>query len=128
MKYIFCSELDFVSRATVVADSRLSAVRPTTQVSQKPLHGSMPDFVKSYLSAISPELFFSFFKIFDFQIFTIFCFLFINMGPYGSQNFKTLLLPQLRSSLKILWHFEIFLSTGPLWGWKFQNATPTVFI
>ncbi len=30
--------------------------------------------------------------------------------------------------LKLLWHFEIFVSTGPFWGWKFQIATPTVFI
>ncbi len=30
-----------------------------------------------------------------FFIFQDFFFVFINMGPYGSQNFKTLLLPQI---------------------------------
>ncbi len=58
------------SRATVVVQRPLS-VRPLTQVSQKPLHGSRPNFVESYISAISPDLFI-FFKIFDFQIFIFF--------------------------------------------------------
>ncbi len=64
--------LDFVSRTAVVAPS---SVRPLTQVSQKPLHGSRRKFVESYL-----------------QIFTICFFVFVHMGPYGSENFKTLLL------------------------------------
>ncbi len=37
-------------------------------------------------------------KIFNFQIFTIF-FFFVNMGPYESKNFKTLLLLQFSSDL-----------------------------
>ncbi len=79
-----------------------SSVSPLIQVSQKPRHGPRPNFVESYIyiSAISPGSFFFFFwKFFDFQIFTIFFFVFVNMGPYGSQNFKTLLLPQFSSDL-----------------------------
>ncbi len=39
--------------------------------------------------------FFSFFKILNFQIFTILFSLFVNMRPYGNQNFKMLVLPQI---------------------------------
>ncbi len=39
---------------------------------------------------------FSFFNILNCQTFTIFLFfVFVNMGPYGGQNSKTLLLPQI---------------------------------
>ncbi len=31
-------------------------------------------------------------------------------------------------ALKLLWHFEFFCYHGTIWGCKFQNATPTVFI
>ncbi len=49
-------------------------------------------------------VFFFFFKIFDFQIFTIFFFFFVNMGLYGNQIFKTLLLPQFQSDVnQTLW-------------------------
>ena len=34
-------------------------------------------------------------KKYIFKIFRIFFFVFVNMGPYGSQNFKRLLLPQI---------------------------------
>ncbi len=67
---------------------RGASIRPLTQVSQKLLHGSKPNFVESYLSAISPAFFFSKFLIFKFLRF-----FFVNIGPYGSQNCKTLLLP-----------------------------------
>ncbi len=43
------------------------SVRPLTQLSQKPLHGSWPNYVESYFSAISSDLFvFSNFFIFKF--------------------------------------------------------------
>ncbi len=54
-----------------------SVGRPLTQVSQKPLHGSGPNFVESYLSAISPDRFivrfskyliFKFLRIFSFSL------------------------------------------------------------
>ncbi len=41
--------------------------------------------------------FFPFFKILDCWILTNFFFIFINMGPYGSENFKMVLLPHARS-------------------------------
>ena len=59
-----------MAQASVVRPS----VRPITQVSQKPLHGSRPNVVESYLPAISPDGFFSFFKVFDIQIFNFFSF------------------------------------------------------
>ncbi len=78
-----------------------SVVRPLTRVSQKPLHGSRPNLVESYLSAISPDRFFFLFcfvfKIFYFKNFKDFFFVFVNMGPYVSQYFKTLLLQQFQS-------------------------------
>ena len=48
----------------------------------------------------------------------------IVMGEYSYYFFLAIC-----KILKILWHFEIFLNIGPyIWGWKFQSATPTVFI
>ena len=44
-----------------------AGVRPLTQVSQKPLHGSRPKLIESYLSIIFSVIFFSFFKIFTFH-------------------------------------------------------------
>ena len=67
------------------------------------------------------------------------------MGPYGSKYFKTLLLAKLYdiqgchedkvtdvlvicSKLNILWHFEIFVSTGPYGAGNFKTTPPAVFI
>ncbi len=86
--------LDFVSRGTVVAQAyvvRHRGRRQQAQLSPNPLHGSMPNFVRTPLSAISPH-YFIYFKIFNYQIFTI---VFVHMGPNGSQNFKMLVLPQI---------------------------------
>ncbi len=73
---------------------------------------------------LSPDHFLFLFKFSNFQIFTIFS-VFVNMGPYGSKNFKTLLLLfssdlnqnegiksyvtywRSTKNLNILWHFEI---------------------
>ncbi len=82
------ARLDFVSRATVVVQA--SIVRPLTQLSQKPLHGSKPEVIESYPSTIFPDIYFSFFKIFTFH--TNFVFVFVNMGPRESKNFKMLFL------------------------------------
>ncbi len=63
----FLSLLDFVSRATVVAQASVIclSVCPLTEVSQKLLHGSRAHFVESYLSAIYLQTFFYyFFKFF----------------------------------------------------------------
>ncbi len=68
---------------------RCLSIRPLTQISQKPLHGSRSNFVESDLSAISPDFFFS--KILIFRFLRL-CFVCVNMGPYGSQSFRTLLL------------------------------------
>ena len=103
--YIFLAMFDFISRATFVVQAsvvRASSDRPLTEVSQKLLPGSRPNFMESYLSTISTDLFF-FIQFFTLQMFTIFSF-FVNMGPHGSKNFKTLLLLQFWSDLsQTLW-------------------------
>ena len=95
-----------------------------------------------------------FFPFLNFLNLMHFFFIFVNMRPYGSENFKTLLLQQLQfffnqpfstyslwqSPQKLLlgiskfriWNFEktieIFHNMpGTLWDWKFQSATPTVW-
>ncbi len=94
--------------------------------------------------------FLSFFKIcnFLFKIFMAFFFSLSlpgNMGPYGSQNFKTLLLPQALlnfcvSNILIIyifrffkfWHFEFqwfffqFPLHGTIWQENFQNTIPPI--
>ena len=72
---------------------RPSFVRPLTQVIRKPLYGSRPNFRGNYVSTMSPD---KFFFLFFFQKFSFFIMIFFsrNAKPYGSQNFKTLLLPQ----------------------------------
>ena len=79
------------------------SIHPLTQVSQKPLHGSRPNFTESYLFTISPDCFF--FQNFQFPIFFYdFSFIFVNMGPYGNKGFKTLLLLQFSSDMsQTLW-------------------------
>ena len=78
--------------------------RPSSVIHQLTLisHGSRPNFMESYLSAISPEFFFLFFSfffqfsffffflifIFYFQIYEFyFFFTFVNMGPYLGRKF-----------------------------------------
>ncbi len=91
----FLALLDFVSRATCTVMAQASVVRPSVV--------SKPRFLRNrcidpgqilWVAASSPylqKLVFCFFKTFNFPIFTIFFFIFVNMGTYGSKNFKTLL-------------------------------------
>ncbi len=65
--------------------------RPLTQVSEKLLHGSRPNLMGSYLFTISKR---SFFFFLNFK-FSRLVFVFVNMGPYGSQNCKTLFIAQI---------------------------------
>ncbi len=51
-------------------------------------------------------------KIFFFDFLRIF-FVFVNMGPYGSQNFKTLLLPQITFE-----SFQTFSKFSSHWSWQ----------
>ena len=56
----FSALLDFVSRATVVAQASVvcaSSILPLTEGSQKPLPGSRPNVMESYLSTISSDVF-----------------------------------------------------------------------
>ncbi len=106
---IILALLDFVSSGAGVR--RASVIRPSvrpsiTQICQKQLHGCRPNFKESYLYPPYLQTFsFSFFfsKVFTFQIFMIF-FALVNMGPYGSKRFKTLLLLLFSSDLsQTLW-------------------------
>ena len=49
----------------------------------------------NFFSVVHTKGMFWIFEIFSIRFFTIFFFIFVNMGPYGSHNFKTLLLPQI---------------------------------
>ncbi len=83
----FLALLDVVSRAPVVAQVsvvRASSVRPLTEVSQKLLGGSRSNFMESYLSTISPGVFFFFTQKFQFSQFLRF--FVVNMGPHGSKK------------------------------------------
>ena len=70
-----------------------SSVRKMRFLRNRQVNYVMPNFVERQLSGIS-RAFFCFKKNLDFRILMIF-FVLVNMGPYGSENFKTLLLPQL---------------------------------
>ena len=126
----FLALLDFVSRATVMTQA--SVVRKLNFLGNRCMDlgqilsvGPSPPYLQTIF-------FFFFFKFFNFQIFTFF-FVCVNMGPYGSKNFKTLLLLHVPpiwaklydkkgsqegkksygiyidicQNLKMLWHFEI---------------------
>ena len=142
--YQFLALLDLVSRATVGPSSVGTGVRCPSVVHPSSI-GSRPNFIGSYLSAISPDRFF-FSQIFNIQIFTIF-FRFVNMGPYASKNLKMLLLLQFSSAwrqtymtnkvvmgeckamdilaicqkLNILGHFEIFGDAEPYGAGNFKT-------
>ncbi len=123
------------------AGIRRPSVHQLTKVSHKLLHGSRPNFVENYLSAISPDTF-SFFKILDFQIFTV-CFLFVVFfgslmeakiskcyfshicdpistklyDKYDSHlGIRLLLFWAIGQVLKIFWHFEILT-----WASQWEN-------
>ncbi len=96
------AQLDFVSGATVMAQAsvvRPSPVRPSVNSGfSKTAAWIQAKFCGKLTIRHTPDVFF--FKIHNFLIFMIFCFVFVNMGLYGSQHFKTLLLPQFRSDFK----------------------------
>ena len=93
--------LDCVSRANAVSRAPdscrplLSVVVRKTRCFSETIRRITAKFSgKVAIRHISRPFFFRFFKILDFLILTIFFFVFVNMGPCGSENFKTLLLPQ----------------------------------
>ncbi len=105
---IFLALLDFVSRATVMAQAsvvcRPSVCRPSSVRKLKFLRNRCMDPDKILWEATYPPylqtvFFFLFFQNFQFSNVYEFFFVFVNMGPYGSKNFKTLLLLQFSSDL-----------------------------
>ncbi len=105
----FLALLDYVSRAHEI-EIRPSSVRPSSVVrlwhrlSLKFLHGLLSNFSCGFLWTICPDFFFFFIFEKNFFDFLGFFFVFVNMGPYESQNFKTLLLLQISFE-----SFQIFL-------------------
>ncbi len=73
---------------------RPSVVRLWHRLSLKLLHGFLSNFDCGFPWAICPDVIFIFEKK-NFLNFLRIFFVFVNMGPYGSQNFKTLLLLQI---------------------------------
>ncbi len=73
---------------------RPSSVRLWHRLSLKLLHGFLSNFSCGFPGAIGPDVFFIFEKKKKLNLLRIF-FVFVNMAPYGSENFKTLLLLQI---------------------------------
>ncbi len=87
-----------------------SVVRLWHRLSLKLLHGLLSNFSCGFpWDIIMSRLFCHFWKKFFFEFLGIF-FVFVNMGPYGSQNFKTLLLPQIT-----LESFQTVSESSSLW-------------
>ncbi len=98
--HVFLALLDYVSRAHEIEIRPSSVVRPSVR---RPSSVCGIDYLWSYcmdclqISVVASPgpyaqtFFFHFWRIFFFN-FLGFFFDFVNMGPYGSQNFKTLLL------------------------------------
>ncbi len=107
----FLALLDCISGATVLVHVHRSVFCPLTQVSQKQLLGSRPKFMGIYLSTISARLlfFFFFFKIFNFQIFIIFFFIFVKSGSCGNMTLISALCMCTNISTNIVF-YEIYLS------------------
>ncbi len=79
----------FVRRPSSVIPSPV--VRLWHRLSLKLLDGLLSNFCCGFPWAICPDVFLIFEKKKFFRNFSVF----VNMGPYGSQKFKTLLLPQI---------------------------------
>ncbi len=104
--------LDYVSRAHEIEIRLLSVCRPSmSQLSRNLIHKFLSKFHLWLLLDYLQRHFFIFKKngvVVDFlRIF----FVFVNMGPYGSENFK-MLLPY-KSLLKAFKLFLNILSNGP---------------
>ncbi len=90
---IFLALLDSVSRAHGMG--LLSVVRPSvSQLSLNLMYGFLSNFSCGFPWAIRPDGFWIFEKKFFLDFLRIY-FVFVNMGPYGSKNFKMLLLLQI---------------------------------
>ncbi len=76
---------------------RPSSVHPLTQVSRKLLYGSRLILWETNYPPYLQTVFFSFSKFLKFE----YLFVFFNMGPDGTPNCKTLLLPQIAPGLSL---------------------------
>ncbi len=97
---LFLALLDYVSRAHEIAICPSSVVRPlsvrpsVSQLSLNLMNEFLSNFSCGFPWAIRSDFFWIFEKKFFVDFLRIF-FVFVNMGPYGSKNFKTLLLLQI---------------------------------
>ncbi len=101
--------------------------RPSvTQLSPNLMRGFLSNFGCCFPWAIRPDFFFNFWKKFFFDFLRI-IFVFVNMGPYGSENFKTL--PLLQSAAE---SFQTFPEFSSQWSaqnleWDFWNFEFAIF-
>ncbi len=107
---------------------RPSVVRLWHRLSLKLLHGFLSNLSCGFPWAIWLEGFFFFFW-FCLRIF----FMFVNIGPYGSQNFKMLLLPQsLLNSFKLCLNFLLSGSHNStildFWNFDFFDFSGILFV
>ncbi len=86
---LFLALLDFVSRATVVAQA--SMVRKLRFLRNRCMDPGQILWV-AHSPPYLQTIFFFFFQNFRYSNFYDFFFVFVNMGPYDSKNVKTLLL------------------------------------
>ncbi len=110
----------FIQPKWFLCDMYIFIVR---SVSHKPLHGSRPNFMVSYLSEIYPLFFFFFFffffKNFIFHSYAIFFSPSLTKGPYSGWNLKTLLLSQVfQFRLKLMIHMLVIPEYRPLLFWR----------
>ncbi len=129
--FSFLALLDYVSRAHEIAicpsSVRRPSVRPSvSQLSLNLMHGFLSNFICGFPWAIRSDIFWIFEKKFFLDFLWIF-FVFVNMGPYGSENLKTLLLLQIAAK-----SFQTFPEFSPQWSsqnyvWDFWNFEFLIF-
>ncbi len=113
----------FLSGCVYTSELLLSVVRLLTQVSQKPIYGSRPNYMGSYISNISQDYFFFFFP---FQTFMIF---FLYFHYYGTlKNFRTLTLPTNWISPEMLSPISPQSYFSEFWPFEFYNKFSFAFL
>ncbi len=83
--------------------------RNFTPTSPSNLFWILSNVLWNYFSVVLTKVLFWIFEILSFW----FLFVFVNMGSYGSQNFKTLLLPQITFE-----SFQTFSEFSSQWSWQ----------
>ncbi len=102
---------------------RLSSLRLWHRLPRNLLHGFLSNFSCYLPWAICRDVFGIFDNFFFFFFFLRIFFAFVNMAPYGSKNFKTLLLQiTFESFQNLFWIFFSVVHTRVLF-WIFENLS-----